>query len=365
MEGLERFLTEYYEGQSCTLFARGSTGLYTLFKALSRIKGIGEIIIPGICCETVAMAAVYAGMKPVIADVDRDNLCLCYESVLKKLSDKTVAVILVYIFGNLFDTRPFEKLKDTYDVVIVEDLAQAVGGHDSVRKPGSKFDFTLLSFADEKIVRGKGGAIIQRNSSLGDLLHMTSTSLPLSPEQRILEQKQLSLRNLTHALYDLYRADPSINISQTFQAMLPHYENLIVRQGQVSHSASIISQFQEIMNEQQKRYEKYEFYKHHIHNGVVKLIEMTPGTMCWRVPLLVEKPAYTFYLTDLLRKNKIPASNHYFPLDKLLYNFENRNTSYIGPRIINLWVDDSVTWEKIHKSVQLINSYDPAASQKR
>ena len=43
MSKLEKFLTEYYEGYACHLFARGTTGLYVLFKVLHDIKEKGEV----------------------------------------------------------------------------------------------------------------------------------------------------------------------------------------------------------------------------------------------------------------------------------------------------------------------------------
>jgi dTDP-4-amino-4,6-dideoxygalactose transaminase len=359
MDKLKQFLTEYYEGQSCEIFARGSTGLYVLFKTLYEIKGAKEIIIPAICCETIPIAAIYAGMKPVIADVDIDNLCLSYESVLRKISKDTVAIVLVYIFGNIFDSAPFENLKATSDIVLIEDVAQAAGGYDSGQRVGQRFDFTLLSFADEKIIKGQGGAIIQRNPQYKDALQPASAALPPSPQQRILQQKQSSLRNLVHSLYDLSRTDHSIDISGTFLAMLPYYKDVIVRQKPVTHADRIISQFQKISNEQEQRYKKYAYYQQHIKNDLLEPIEFAPGTMCWRLPMLVKDPVNTFYITALLRKNGILASNHYFPLDKLLDNAQNPNSANVGARILNLWVDDLVSMDQMQKTVELLNAYSP------
>src|ERR1700679_485643 len=43
-------------------FARGSASLYALFAALAKRYGPGEVIIPALCCEAVALAALYAGL---------------------------------------------------------------------------------------------------------------------------------------------------------------------------------------------------------------------------------------------------------------------------------------------------------------
>lgn len=357
MSNLEHFLTDYYEGRSCTLVARGSTGLYALFQALHEVKGQGEVIIPAICCETIPIAAIYAGMKPVIADIDKHNLCLSYDSVLQKLSQDTAAIVLVYIFGSLFDPAPYQELKASRDIVLIEDIAQAVGGYNSGQKVGQQFDFTLLSFADDKIIKGRGGAIVQRNPQHDGILQPAIASLPPSPEQHALRQKQQSLRNLIHALYDLSKTDPTIDISQAFYAMLPYYKDVIVRYNPVAQGNQILNQIKGISNEQKKRYEKYKYYEEHIDNNLLEVIKFAPSAMCWRLPILVRDPINTFYITALLRENGILASNHYFPLDKLLGDSQNLNSTNVGSRILNLWVDDKATMDHVKRTVDLLNSY--------
>lgn len=359
MLSLENYLANYYEGYSCTLFPRGGTGLYALFRMLREQRGVGEIIIPGICCEIVPLAAIYAGMKPIIVDVDRKTLCISPESVEQKITKNTVAIVLVYIFGNIIDHAPFDKLKSKYNLIIVEDLAQAIGGrYDDGQQLGQRFDFTLLSFADDKIVSGDGGAIIQHDGLYGNELQRLSQSLPVSPDQRVIHQKALSLRNLIHALRDLSRVDPSVNISSVFSEILPYYKDLIVRRGENIDRVSIYHQLQNISREQEVRYSKYLYYKEHIRHELFEVIEMPAGSMCWRAPILINDPVQAFHVTKLLRRNNIPASNHYFPLDKMIYNHMSINNAHIGSRIINLWVDSSIDMQQMIKTVDLLNSYD-------
>jgi dTDP-4-amino-4,6-dideoxygalactose transaminase len=357
MNALEHFLIKYYHGRSCTLFARGSTGLYALFKALHKINESGEVIIPAICCETIPIAAIYAGIKPVIADVDKDNLCLSYNSVLQKLSHNTLAIVLVYIYGNLFDTTPYQELQTSRDIILIEDIAQSVGGHSSGQEVGQRFDFTLLSFANDKIIKGRGGAIVQRNPHHDNILQSMGTSFPPPLQQHALQQKQQSLRNMVHALYDLAKTNPTIDISQTFYAMLPYYKDVIIRYSPLPQDNYILSQVKDLPHEQKMRYEKYKYYEEHIDNQLLKVIQFAPGAMCWRLPILIRDPVNTFYITTLLRENGILASNHYFPLDKLLGSSPNPNSANVGSRILNLWVDDKITMSQVEKTVDLLNSY--------
>ena len=53
-------------------FSRGSYGLYVLFRAIAQESGCGEVVLPTLCCETVALSAIYAGHKVIFADVSND-----------------------------------------------------------------------------------------------------------------------------------------------------------------------------------------------------------------------------------------------------------------------------------------------------
>ena len=359
MDKLEEFLTEYYDGCACQLFARGTTGLYVLFKVLHDVRGGGEVIIPAICCETVALAAFYAGLTPVFADVEKDNLCLSYRSTEEKISDDTVAILLVNLFGNIFDSAPFLQLKAEHDILLIQDIAQATGGYDAGCRLGQQFDFTLLSFDDVKIIKGSGGALIHRTPVYRELIKKKSRSLPTSPPLHVLQRKQLSLRNLAHALFDLARTNPAVDISKTYSAMIPYYEDIFVRQAKSMSQANIQRQFQSIAEAREKRYAKYRFYKEHISNTLFQIIEFPPGTMCWRLPVLVDDSVDLLHVTGLLQKNNILVSNHYFPLDKLFNNAAHENTTASGAKILNLWVDDLATEENMKKTVELLESYRP------
>jgi dTDP-4-amino-4,6-dideoxygalactose transaminase len=356
--GLAEALTERYEGVSCRLFARGSTGLYALFRALEQERGPGDVLIPEICCESVALAALYAGLTPRLVDCDRDTLCLSLESVERSLSPATRAVVVVYIFGNLVDPMPFARLREGHGFVLVEDLAQAVGGRLAGGEVGRRGDFTLLSFAPDKIVSGEGGALVQRTAlDIDPAYEAAAGSLPAAPSDRVLRQKALSLRNLCHSLYDLSRADATAPLAATFAGLAPRYRDLIVRAGSPSAPDAIQERLQRLDEERAARRARFVRYRDGIRSPHVSVVEFAAGAMCWRACLLAEEPEDAFAITDALRGHGIPASNHYFPLGRLLFDRAQPSAAHLGARLINLWVDESATEERIARTLDLINSY--------
>jgi dTDP-4-amino-4,6-dideoxygalactose transaminase len=339
------------------LFARASTGLYVLFRVLRETRGPGDVIIPAICCESVALAAIYAGLRPVIADVEPSAFCLSPISLVEHLSPRTRAVVLVGVFGHVYDSAAFSMLRQRCDAVFIEDLAQNVGALVGGREVGCDFDWTLLSFAPDKIIRGRGGALIQRGAFDDEASCRVAAGLPPAPLAQALRQKSQSLRNLCHALYDLYRADPRINVAEPFRALVPLYHDLIVRQGTVDGAHAVLEQLEGIGNLRAQRYARYLFYRQRIRHPAVEVVDLPSGAMCWRACLLVQTPAAAAALTDRLRDNGLPASNHYFPLNRLIENSARPTADAIAGRVINLWVDESMTAEKLHKTVAVINDF--------
>ena len=159
-------------------FARGSTALYCLLSAISDRNGVGEVIIPALCCESVALAAIYAGHKPRFAESSADSLCITPGTVEPLMSGRTRAVIVVHIFGSDANAASFDLLRRKYpQVVFIEDIAHSLGGRDCNNQLlGGAMDYTLLSFSNSKIIGGDGGMLLL-GSKLFDLVEI-STRIP-------------------------------------------------------------------------------------------------------------------------------------------------------------------------------------------
>ena len=67
------------------------------------MSGVGpgdEVICPSLTWCSTANATLYLGATPIFCDVDPESLCLSAETVLKKITAKTKAVVAVH-FGGL------------------------------------------------------------------------------------------------------------------------------------------------------------------------------------------------------------------------------------------------------------------------
>ena len=357
MNNLQQYLTKYYDGKYCSLFSRGTTGLYCLFRSLYDLNGPGEVIIPSICCDTIPASVFYSGLKPVIVDVNLKTLGISFNSVIEHLTDNTVAIILVYIFGCPFDISDFLELNNNRNIILIEDIAQATGGFFNNKKLGQNCDYTLLSFAESKIIKGRGGALIHHSPDLIEQINKNAERLPLPPSNYSLQKKELSWRNLTHSLFDLARAEPSTNITKSFLELLPSYKDVFLHNIEGFNEEKIINQFENLDTDRNQRYNKYLLYKGKIDSENISVIDFPQKSMCWRLPIFTKYPNHAAAITNELWENKILVSNHYFPQEKLYQNKYHQNSKYISDKIINLWVDNMIAEEKITKAAEIINKY--------
>jgi dTDP-4-amino-4,6-dideoxygalactose transaminase len=255
-----------------------------------------------------------------------------------------------------FDLAPLLELQRGAGFVLVEDVAQAVGGRFGDRDLGTQADYALLSFGADKILRGAGGALVARRE-LPERLQRVADALPFPAADEVLARKALSLRNLSHSLYDLYRADPGAPIAEAFGRMAPSYEDLIVRAAPPPPAGPILRQLEALDAERARRRANYDAYRQGISNPAFRVLELPPGAMCWRCSLVARTPAHAQGLAAALRGEGLHASNHYFPLDLLFHGAALPNNLAVGTRLVNLWVD-GVDARAVRETVRIANAFE-------
>ena len=135
-----------------------------------------DVIVPAFTFFATAGAAWNAGLQPVFCDVDRDTFNVTADTVTRALTDRTVAVVPVHLFGQM---APVEGISETLagrDILLIEDSAQATGarrliGSDWVAA-GAAGDAAAFSFFPTKNLGGfgDGGMITTDDSVLADVL---------------------------------------------------------------------------------------------------------------------------------------------------------------------------------------------------
>jgi perosamine synthetase len=139
----------------------GTTAYFLILKALQRLSKKREVILPAYTAPSLILPLKKAGLVPRLCDIDLKTFNMDLKALPKIVSDDTLAVTIVHMFGlpQWFESPKHEKelCKSSF---IIEDLASAQGSMLYGRTVGSFGDVSFVSFN-----RGKnfstlsGGAI--------------------------------------------------------------------------------------------------------------------------------------------------------------------------------------------------------------
>lgn len=137
----------------------GTSALWILLSAL----GIGpgdEVIVPGFTFVASMSSIVYAGAKPVLAEVD-DTFNLDPRDVEARITGKTKAILAVHMLGAACDLDALGEVALRHGIVLIEDACQGFGGSYHGRRLGSIGVGGAFSFNIYKTITcGDGGMLV-------------------------------------------------------------------------------------------------------------------------------------------------------------------------------------------------------------
>jgi dTDP-4-amino-4,6-dideoxygalactose transaminase len=172
-EALERELAAFTGAAHAVGVNSGTDALHLALVAC----GVGpgdEVIVPAFTFFATAEAVSYTGATPVFADVDAATFNIDVESLRKSISRKTKAVIAVHLFGQCAALDEISRICKQSNLVLVEDVAQALGADYDGRRAGSWGDFGCFSFYPTKnlAAAGDAGLITTKEKKYDETLRM-------------------------------------------------------------------------------------------------------------------------------------------------------------------------------------------------
>ena len=104
--------------------ANGTDSLYIIMKML----GIGtgdEVITAANSWISSSETISQTGARPVFTDPDDAYMSMSAEAVEKKITEKTKAVMVVHLHGQMCDMQRIKELCDSRNIHLIEDCAQS------------------------------------------------------------------------------------------------------------------------------------------------------------------------------------------------------------------------------------------------
>jgi perosamine synthetase len=143
----------------------GTAALHVCYMSL--LKPGDEVIVPDFTFMSTASMVIFAGGRPVFADINEETLTIDPEDVKEKLTAKTKVIAPVHLFGNGADMKALSEIAEDHDLYLVNDAAQAHGTRIDGNDAGSFDDLNCFSFyATKTITTGEGGLVTTNNERL-------------------------------------------------------------------------------------------------------------------------------------------------------------------------------------------------------
>ena len=162
----ERDFSRYINRKYAVAVSSGTAALDIALKSFN-FKKNDEVIIPAFSIISTALCVIKLGLKPVLVDCDLYSWNIKIDSLIKKITKKTKAIIITHLYGFPVDMNKILKLSKKKNIKIIEDSAELIGQKYYNKKCGSFGDISTFSFyANKHITTGEGGMILTDNYKL-------------------------------------------------------------------------------------------------------------------------------------------------------------------------------------------------------
>ncbi len=143
----------------------GIAAFYIILKAVSGDSRKTEVVLPAYTAGSLVVAVRKAGLTPVLCDISLEDFNSDPEAMIKAVSDRTLAVLCVHMYGITMSAIEGLKQKLPPGVIVIEDCAQAMGSAIGGKLVGSFGDVSFFSFNRGKNLPIFGGGCIATNDA--------------------------------------------------------------------------------------------------------------------------------------------------------------------------------------------------------
>lgn len=264
----ENELASYLNVSEVIAVASGTDALKIAMLAVG-CKKDSKVITVANAGGYASIAAAEIGCEVIYCDISPDSMLIDPIKLKKILSSEIQAVVVTHLYGNIAPIEQIKEMCKEFEVVIIEDCAQAIGGTVGEEKVGSIGDISAFSFYPTKNLgaMGDGGAIATDNSGYAEAARKLrqygwgskyKIDIPGGVNSRLDEVQAAILRiGLNHVdefnqarlgIVDKYRIALQGSITKLITS---------ISQGSVAHLAVLIYENETARNQARELFSKY------------------------------------------------------------------------------------------------------------
>ena len=173
-------LASYLGAKHVIPCANGTDALQIAMMALG-LKPGDEVITPSFTYIATVEVVGLLNLTPVFCEVDKDTFTMDVNEIEKLITPKTKAIVPVHLYGQSANMEAIMKIAEKHNLFVIEDNAQAIGGHyiyaDGTKKAnGTMGHIGSTSFFPSKNLGcyGDGGALYTNDSELAQKIKMVA-----------------------------------------------------------------------------------------------------------------------------------------------------------------------------------------------
>ena len=344
MNDLEKRISKEYKTKYAYFTGNATTALYLLFKSLNMQNK--KILFPDITCMTPVNAAVYAGYEPVFCDVNRHDFTMNIQSLKDIIINENVGIVVpTHIYGHMCNMKEIYKVCKNNHVIVVEDCAQTVN-------ISQYNDYAVTSFGHTKIFETQvgGGVLFYKEQQLKDKLNQYLNGLNNINDKSLSENYSREYYRIVKTLSGQKYYDEMRKLQyNSHDVFLGHFK-------ENNELFEILDNKKNIIKDRNKRAELYlnNLDKDYFEIPNITIDEEYP---LWRMTVLVKNIDRDRFVEEV-RKNNIDISTWYPQLHKFYCKQDDdkfKNSLYISKNLINLWIVQQYSLEKIKNDIYIIN----------
>lgn len=337
---LEQNLAKYLGVPNVAACQSGTAALH-LSLVEAGVKPGDAVIVPPLSFIASVNPVKYQFAEPIFIDVD-DSLCLdpvklqefceneCEFKDGKLYFDgrHIKALVAVHVFGNMADMEAIVDIAHKYNILVIEDAAEALGtkyteGKYAGRYAGTIGDLGAYSFNGNKVITtGGGGAITAKDPKVVDHLRFLSTQAKTDPHYYIHDEVGFN--------YRMTNLQAALGVAQ-------------------------MEELPEFLNRKRNNYDRYvELFKGFELGFIVPYREGTESCK-WLYSLAIDRTKVKASMRDIitaLEERKIQTRAIWGLIHEQkpylnCYTYKIEKAKYYGDRVLNLPASTNITPEDI------------------
>jgi dTDP-4-amino-4,6-dideoxygalactose transaminase len=166
----EKMVGEHLGVKHAVAVSSCTSGLMLTYKCLGLA---GEVIVPSFTFMATVSALIWAGLRPVFADVQPDTTNLDPAAVEDAITKETTAVVAVHNSGNPADIDALLGVTERYGLSLIFDAAHGFGSLYQGKPLGRQGDASVFSLSPTKLLAtGEGGIVATNDDALANQLRI-------------------------------------------------------------------------------------------------------------------------------------------------------------------------------------------------